>query len=1161
VKLLGLHLLAYGPFTNVELDLLPEGVHVVYGKNEAGKSTALRAITGLLYGIAKNTPDAHVHKMPDLRVGGNFRIPDGGSVYLVRRKGKDNTLLDREGRPVDEAVLARLLGGVSEEQFLTMFGLDHETLRRGGEALLLGKGHLGESLFGAAVAGGEVHQMLRGLRADADALFTPKAHTRPLNEAIKALTDAHRRVRDASTSPDSVLEQERNLAELKRERADCDGERHRLQIEYTKLQRACRALPIIAKYKLLEERRAALGEVVRLPPDAARERTEQLRTSQESGAEIGRLERLISELTAQREALTIPESLVAYDEVPLELADRLGSHRKASHDLPRIETEAHDLEGDARELLRRLGRVAELHEAEAWRIDAVKQAGIRKLALERTTLGSTREQTMRALEDQRARRAALLTRRESLRPTPDVRALKKAASRAERAGPLDERLATALAQARRIEQRATAQLSALGLSELSLAAAAGLPVVPDETVERFAREFEASERDQTNLGKQASEIDTRAAQLEREIEALELAGKVPTEQDLASVRERRDAGWHNLRRIARTSKPIRIDLLSMYENDVRAADEIADRLRREVERVGKLAALLAEREACSGRRAANAEQGSELRRRREVQADAWRSLWQHLGVRPGTPLEMKAWLSAHASIVRTADEIHSIEAEVSAIRAAMVAHADPIRAELESHGCPAPVGASLGNLLDRAQELVEASEIAVAERRELERDIDEIDAALAVKVSDEREHARAHARVEAAWKVAVAPLAMADDASPEQVTVTIELLAEMFHKIDQAAAARRRAAGIERDAKVFAEDVETLARQHAPDLVGEAPDGTAAAILDRYHRGRRDLVEQKGIDRQLKEATEMLARQRERARAAERSIAELMARARAGTALELEAAERRSVEARELDVQIEALDEELLAMSLSMQSLPDEFRELDADTADARLEEVEAEREQLAQRVSVIDQRIGGNVTGQKQLEAPRAGAAEAALDAEAALATVREIAERYARVRVASVVLAREIERYRQKNQGPILKRASTLFERLTLTSFSGLKTDFDDKDEPILVGVRKDGQELGVEAMSDGTRDQLYLALYLATLERFAEGGDPMPLIVDDVLIHFDDDRARAALAVLGELSEHTQVLFFTHHARLVQLAREAIPTGRLFIRELEPPPPDAN
>jgi uncharacterized protein YhaN len=51
-------------------------------------------------------------------------------------------------------------------------------------------------------------------------------------------------------------------------------------------------------------------------------------------------------------------------------------------------------------------------------------------------------------------------------------------------------------------------------------------------------------------------------------------------------------------------------------------------------------------------------------------------------------------------------------------------------------------------------------------------------------------------------------------------------------------------------------------------------------------------------------------------------------------------------------------------------------------------------------------------------------------------------------------------------------------------------------------------------------------------------------MPVILDDILIHFDDERARAALEVLGELGRQAQVLFFTHHARLVELAREAVP-----------------
>src|SRR5258706_6861966 len=100
----------------------------------------------------------------------------------------------------------------------------------------------------------------------------------------------------------------------------------------------------------------------------------------------------------------------------------------------------------------------------------------------------------------------------------------------------------------------------------------------------------------------------------------------------------------------------------------------------------------------------------------------------------------------------------------------------------------------------------------------------------------------------------------------------------------------------------------------------------------------------------------------------------------------------------------------------------------------------------------------------------------------------------------MASVVRPGESNRSRRENQGQIWSRASALFARLTLGSFSGLKTEFDDKDQPILVGMRgmaSPPRDVHVEEMSDGTRDQLYLALYLATLERVANAGDPMPLI----------------------------------------------------------------
>jgi uncharacterized protein YhaN len=87
----------------------------------------------------------------------------------------------------------------------------------------------------------------------------------------------------------------------------------------------------------------------------------------------------------------------------------------------------------------------------------------------------------------------------------------------------------------------------------------------------------------------------------------------------------------------------------------------------------------------------------------------------------------------------------------------------------------------------------------------------------------------------------------------------------------------------------------------------------------------------------------------------------------------------------------------------------------------------------------------------------------------------------------------------------------------------------------------VRGGDQSVAVEGMSDGTCDQLYLALRLAAVEQFCRQSEPLPLIVDDILLRFDDDRARETLAVLGEFSSITQVIFFTHHGRLRQLADE--------------------
>lgn len=158
-------------------------------------------------------------------------------------------------------------------------------------------------------------------------------------------------------------------------------------------------------------------------------------------------------------------------------------------------------------------------------------------------------------------------------------------------------------------------------------------------------------------------------------------------------------------------------------------------------------------------------------------------------------------------------------------------------------------------------------------------------------------------------------------------------------------------------------------------------------------------------------------------------------------------------------------------------------------------------------------------------------GATAVAEQVQSLVARIRREAEEYARLRLAAALLRRAIERYREQSQGPLVQRVDELFPVLTIGSFEGVAVDYDAHDEPVLVGVR-DGAHVTVEGMSAGTRDQLYLALRVASLERYADAADPPPLIADDLFLNFDDERARAGLEVLTKLAGRMQVLFFTHH-----------------------------
>jgi uncharacterized protein YhaN len=218
---------------------------------------------------------------------------------------------------------------------------------------------------------------------------------------------------------------------------------------------------------------------------------------------------------------------------------------------------------------------------------------------------------------------------------------------------------------------------------------------------------------------------------------------------------------------------------------------------------------------------------------------------------------------------------------------------------------------------------------------------------------------------------------------------------------------------------------------------------------------------------------------------------------------------------------------------------------LQAEVASAAAEQLPLALAELATQADALRLAQDALTTELTQANAALAGikgqddAARAEFERQQALAAMAHAAERYLTVHTAARLLKWAIDRYRETRQGPMLGRAGEVFAALTLGSFQRLTVDAD-SDPPALYGQRADGSRVGTAGMSDGTRDQLYLALRLAALELHLGTGHALPFIADDLFINYDDARAQAGLQALARLSELTQVIFLSHHAHLLPLVR---------------------
>jgi len=1172
VKILDLHLRAFGPFTDCDLDLSggQQGLHLIFGPNEAGKSSALRALRALLYGIPERTGDDFLHDRQDLRVGGRLRGSDGTEVHCVRRKGRKNTLLDSDGKTLPDDTLAPLLAGVDDRLFERLFGIDHEGLVSGGQALLAERGREAEALFGSGLGGVDLNAVLRRLDEEASALFLPRGAKPTINSELNRFTEIERRQREVSLSArqwdearKAVRQARRRLVELDGALALAAGQRHRLE-------RIRRTLPNLARRAQLREQRARLGEVPGLSAGFGQRRETAVAQRTLALASRSNAQTREAELKEQAAALQVSADLLAEAEMIDTLRERLGSHRKADVDRPGLVAERAALAGQAATLLGQLRPDLPLDAVPTLRPLLNRRRRATELGGRQEAVAAAVEQARRALAevveqgaDRRAAQAALPV-------SPPLDGLRRATDEARRAGDLERAIGETQARLQRDTDACRRELAALGRWGADLDALRAAPLPSGESIERCNADAQGLDEARRSLETLRAEVEAERRQSAESLRVFQLAGAAPSESDLEQSRAARERGWQLIKRqwlegedIAAAAHAYAAGtvLPLAFEGAVAQADEVADRLRREAQRVHEQAAARARLEACEQRLDAAGQAAVRLAQQGEQFQQAWCALWSPCGVAPLPPREMRQWHAAALRLRERAGQGDALAAELAALEATRQGHLRAVQAALDALGLavpptpPASGAAALNLLLDQAE-----TQLRTLQETERRRDLLTQEIA-ALEVSQRRLTLEVTTRQDertdwlAAWGALTAELGLAADASPGELTDYLTGLDTCLKQLGEAERLDARIQGIDADGVQFRAQVDALLARLAPDLRGRPVEEAVLQLHARLVRQREDQSRRDALTAQSRRAQQEVQQAQAAIQAADAVLAELCREAGCTDPDQLPAVEQRVQEHRELGRQLSDVETELVTAGdgLGIEALSEEAGQVDRDAVLAELTALETriEGELRPQQAALFEQKV--EVERQFAAMAGDDAAAALAEEAQQSLSSLRAQGERYVRVKLAARILRDEIERFRRQHRDPILSRASGYFARLTCNAFSAVETDFDTADQPVLTGRRATGERVRVEGMSTGTRDQLYLALRLANLDHYLDSAEPLPFIVDDILIQFDDVRAQATLAALADFSVRTQVILFTHHRQVVDQARALDPSGERVLVHL--------
>jgi uncharacterized protein YhaN len=1169
MKIERLDLIAYGLFSDVTLDFSSgnPGLHLIYGDNEAGKSTSLRALIAWLFGVPARTDDNYLYTNAQLRIGGKLSLSNGETLEFLRRKGTKGTLLNPETETeISDARLKPFLPeGINENIFTRLYGINHHRLVTGSQELLSQSGDLGQVLYSAATGAAGLRQILKDLQDGADELFRPRAATKKINLAVSNYKEEIKKAKEMSLQVSVWQNLQHDYHETVKTITAIETEIDQINQGRSRLERQKRVRGALGERRVVLTQMEELEEIKLLPEDfdvRCRTADDELQNA------LALKEKAIlrrTRLAEDAENLIVRQELIDNEDTVTSLHKQLGAVEKALADRPQQDVKKRQFRDDADKILKRIRLDLKLEDADSLRPLLNNKKWIADLARDYILLQEGQANGERVLHDivqeEKTLKSELAGQSKT---TLDLNKLKAAIAAARKQGAIEDRLVDLKAKSRTKTSDCENIYSRLGRHKGTANDLINTAMPIMETLDIFEKIMDELTSQQKEAQRNKVEYGEEKHKKEHALKLLLQSSDLPTVEDLEEARAVRNTGWHLIKDKYIEKKNVEIEIATytagnvlpnLYEQKVEKADNISDQLRQASDLLVKSTNLKSQIGELENQILNVNTKLSQLDKENTKLLEEWSAVWQRASVDPGQPREMKQWLLKVEQLLENLRSANLLAAEADELSQVVLKTKDIVSKQVATFD-----DATFRKDMNLEELLVLCEQKVVEEEKILSREslIKEQLRELAMRSSKEKEKLNAIEHKSTAWNKdwskAIAGLGLEPDTPPELATENFESLAEFIDKFDRSEELRRRIWGIDKVVEEFNNKVFAFADSISLNRSGEEATTITTHLYRELNEARETRASLKRIKDHHKSVNEEIIDIEITIKQADKQLADLKKQADVININHLHEVAAKSKQKHQYLQKLENLEQELSRNGdgLDITTLEEEEANTDIDSIDSLLNKINNDlQEKLKNRDILRDNRQ--SLHDQIKAKDGSAAAANAYAAAEQHLASISAGIEQFLRLQIAAKILEQQIENYRKKNQAPILSIAGDYFSRLSLGSFKGLRDDLTEDGRPVLHGLRPDENEIAIEAMSDGTRDQLFLALRLAALELHIKNSEPLPFIVDDILIGFDDDRTKTCLEVLAEIALKTQVLIFTHHRRVVELASTMKTPNGVYIQEL--------